>query len=202
MEGRLVFPLPPEEPLSRVQRWAHAIAVLTALLGFALGFLLKAQIVGATTPFRDLAAGVLAQYPAGWLLDTQGDYVFRARDPGAPGYRTTLQVALVPIGPDATSRSIVDGLTLERAQTLAGYQVNGTEPFTLPDGDEATRLEYAYAETESNPFLQSLPVVVRGVDIVTIKRGQAIIITFRVEQDRFEDEFWRLEQFLATLELL
>ncbi len=93
MEGRPVFPIPPEEPLSRAQRWAHTIAVLTALLGLALGFLLKAQIVGATTPFRDLAAGVLAQYPAGWLLDTEGDYVFRVRDPGAPGYRTTLQVA-------------------------------------------------------------------------------------------------------------
>jgi hypothetical protein len=36
---------------------------------------------------------------------------------------------------------------------------------------------------------------------VTIKRGQAIIITFRVESDRFEDESWRLEQFLASLEL-
>ncbi len=196
-----VFPLPEEAPLSSTQRWASFVAILVAALGLALGFLFKSQIVGATTPYRDLTAGVLAQYPSEWLLDTAGDYVFRVRDPTAPGFATLLQVAVEAVGADADARNILDNLTLERAQSLAAYRVLRTLPdFRLPDGDAATRLEYVYVQTEDNPFLQSLPVVVYGVDIVTIQRGQAIIITFRVEASRFDEEVWRLDQFLATLQ--
>lgn len=189
-----------ERPLTRTQRWATGLMLLAALAGLAVGFLLKDQYVNATTPFRDLAAGILARYPSGWLLDQGGEYVFRVQDPTAPGYRTALQVAVEPIGADATARNILDNLTLRRAQTLAAYGVIRTVPTTLPDGAEATRLEYVFVETEANPFLESLPVVVYGVDVVAIKRGQAIVVTFRVEADRFEENAWRLEQFLASLE--
>ncbi len=195
------FPIPEEAPLSRTQRWANMLAVVTAVVGLAFGFFLKGQVVGGTVTFRDLAAGILARYPDGWLLDTAGDYVFRVRDPESPGFRTTLQVALESIGPDATARNILDALTLERAQTLAAYTVLRTIPdFVLPDGGQATRLEYTYVAAETDPFLESLPQVVYGVDVVTIKRGQAIIVTFRVEADRFDEEAWRLDQFLAALE--
>ncbi len=195
------FPIPEERPLTRTQRWANMLAILTALAALAFGFLLRDQIVSSTETFRDLAAGILAQYPSGWLLDTEGDYVFRARDPRSPSFRTTLQVAVEAIGADAAARNVLDNLTMERALTLAAYRTLTTIPdYPLPDGEQATRLDYVYVATEADPFLQSLPVVVYGVDIVSIKRGQAIIITFRVEADRFDEEFWRLERFLATLE--
>ena len=195
------FPIPQEPPLTRTQRWSTLVTVFVALLALGVGFLFKGQLVGATTPFRDLAAGILARYPAGWLLDTSGDeYVFRAQAPKSTGFRTTLQVSVQAIGADAAARNILDTLTLARAQTLAAYDVLRSAPFVLPDGEEAVRLDYVYVATDDNPFLERIPSVVRGVDIVTIKRGQAIIVTFRVEADRFDDETWRLDQFLASLE--
>ncbi len=194
------IPSPQELPLTRTQRWANALTIVVALMGLGIGFLMKDQIVGGTVPFRDLAAGILARYPQGWLLDTAGDYVFRVRDPEAPGFLTTLQVQVIPIGQDAAARNIVDDLTLQRAQTLAAYTILRAVPDTLPDGDPATRVEYVFVSTETNPFLEPVPVVVYGVDILTLKRGQAIIVTFRVEAGRFQDEAWRLEQFLASLE--
>jgi hypothetical protein len=195
------FPIPVEAPLTRTQRWANGLVFLTALAVLAFGFLLKDQIMGGTQTYRDLAAGILAQYPSGWLLETQGDFVFRVRDPKSPSFRTTLQVAVESIGADAAARNILDDLAFKRSLTLAAYETLRTIPdYPLPDGETATRLEYVYVDTEANPFLESLPVVVYGVDIVSIKGGQAIIITFQVEADRFDEEEWRLEQFLATLE--
>lgn len=187
-------------PLTRTQRWTNALTVVVALFGLGIGFLMKDQIISATVPFRDLAAGILARYPQGWLLDTAGDYVFRVRDPESPRFLTTLQVQVIAIGQDAAARNILDDLTLQRAQTLAAYRILRAIPDTLPDGDPTTRVEYVYVATETNPFLEPVPVVVYGVDMVTLKRGQAVIVTFRVEAERFEDEAWRLEQFLASLE--
>lgn len=194
------FPILQEALLTRTQRWAGYLAILTAVVGLSAGFLIKDLILSSATVYRDLAAGILAQYPTNWLLDTEGDYVFRVRDPTAPTFRTTLQVAVEPIGADATARNVLDNLTLARAQTLAAYRVLSTVETTLPEGEAATRLDYVYVETEANPFLESLPVVVRGVDVVTIKGGQAIIVTFRADRDVFDAEVGRLSQFLAALE--
>ena len=195
-----VFPVVDEFPITRTQRWAQVLLLLTAGGLLLLGFFVKDQVLTGTEPFRDLAAGILARYPSGWLLDHEGNYVFRVQDPKAPAFRTALQVAVEPIGQDAAPRNILDNLTLQRAQTLAAYHVLSTVDYALPEGDSATRMEYVYVQTEANPFLQGVPAVVRGVDIVTVKRGQAIVVTFRVEADRFDDEIWRLDQFLATLE--
>jgi hypothetical protein len=186
--------------LTRTQRWANALTVLVAMGSLALGFLLKGQTLGSTLPFRDLAAGISARYPDGWLVDSTEDYVFRAREPELSGFSTTLQVAVRAIGSDASARNILDSQTMERAQVLAAYRPFNTVPFTLPDGEAAIRHDYVYVATQTNPYLEHIPVVVHGVDIVTIKRGQAIIVSFRVEADRFEEEVWRLDQFLASLE--
>lgn len=195
------FPDIPAPQMTRTQRFAHALTLLVTLGGLAFGLLLKDQALGATATYRDLAAGILAQYPAGWLLDTAGDYVFRVRDPLSQGFRTTLQVSVISIGDDAAARNIIDNQAMERARTLAAYEVLSPDPaYRLPNGETALRLEYFYVETESNPFLESRPSVVHGVDVVAIERGQAIIVTFRVEATRFDEELWRFERFLAALD--
>ncbi len=193
-------PVAHSAPLSRAQRWAQTLAVVITLVGMGLGLVIKDQILSSTLPFRDLAAGILARYPESWLLDTEGDYVLRVRDSAAGSFLTLIQVRVLAIGEDAAERNILDTLTLQRARTLAAFRTLRSAPFTLPDGEAATRFDYVYVATDENPFLEPIPVVVRGVDVVTIKRGQAIIVTFRVEAERFDEEAWRLDQFLASLE--
>ena len=91
------FPSLAPPPLTRNQRWANMLVVVVAVVGLSIGLLIKNQAVSSTVPFRDLAAGILAQYPERWLLDTGGEYVFRVQDPESPGFRTTLQVDVVVI---------------------------------------------------------------------------------------------------------
>lgn len=198
--GLTAGPVSERRALSRTQRWASLLVVVVTLVGVGAGLLVKDQVIGSTVAYRDLGAGILARYPENWLLDTAGDYVFRVRDPESGAFLTTLQVRVTSIGEDSAERNILDTLTLQRARTLAAFKTLRSVPFELPDGEAAIRFEYVYAATEANPFLEPIPVVVRGVDIVTIKRGQAIIVTFRVEADRFDDEAWRLDQLLASLE--
>ncbi|GAB4574043.1 MAG: hypothetical protein Kow0077_18590 [Anaerolineae bacterium] len=186
--------------LNRAQRWANLLTVIALFFGVGIGLLIKDQVLSNTVPFRDLAAGILARYPDGWLLDTEGDYVLRVRDPESGAFLTTLQVNVLSIGDDAEERNILDTLSLQRARTLAAYRLLRTEPVALPDGEPAIRFDYVFVATDENPFVEPIPVVVRAVDVVTIKRGQAIIVTFRVEAQRFEDEIWRLDRFLASLE--
>jgi len=64
----------------------------------------------------------------------------------------------------------------------------------------ATAMNYTYANIESDPFLETVPVVVRGIDILTIRRGQAIIITFLSDASSYNENYAYFERFLASLE--
>jgi hypothetical protein len=90
---------------------------------------------------------------------------------------------------------------MNRAPTLAAYTVLSTELFILPDETEATAMTYTFVATEANPFLESIPVVVEGLDILTIKRGQAIVISFLSDSRSYQSNYTLFEQFLHNLRL-
>src|SRR5579859_6641864 len=95
-----LLPANMNEGLSFRQRWATFLTI--GLTGFALvaGLLLRSSVEGATKLFADNATGIAARYPAGWLIErgAQGaDFVFRAEDPTALGFKTILSVAIQPI---------------------------------------------------------------------------------------------------------
>ena len=88
---------------------------------------------------------------------------------------------------------------MNRAPTLDGYRILSREPFILPDESDATAMSYTFVATESNPFLESIPVVVEGLDILTIRRGQAIVITFLSDAESYDQNYAIFEQFLRNL---
>jgi hypothetical protein len=88
---------------------------------------------------------------------------------------------------------------MNRAPTLDGYRILSREPFVLPDESNATAMSYAFVATEANPFLESIPVVVEGLDILTIRRGQAIVITFLSDAGNYDQNYVMFEQFLRNL---
>jgi hypothetical protein len=61
-------------------------------------------------------------------------------------------------------------------------------------------MSYTYVSGDPNPFLQSVPTVVEGLDILTIKRGQAVIVTFLSEAPAYEQNLPLFNQFLSNLE--
>ena len=188
------------EGLTLRQRWANVFTILVCILLMLLGLRLRNQAVNATTLYESPQAGITAQYPQNWLIDTSSNYVFRVRDMSRSGFKTTFQVSVQPVGSDAEERNLADRLSLDRIVTFTDYRVQPLEMYTLPGGREAQALNYTYVAVNASPFLQSVPTVVRGMDILTISGGQAIVITFRVDADNFDQEISRFEQFLRQLE--
>ncbi|MBA3870133.1 MAG: hypothetical protein H0X30_13395 [Anaerolineae bacterium] len=183
------------------QRWNHYLVLVAACIGLVAASSLRDNALFAVTPYINTTAGIRALYPRNWLIDTSGDYIFRVQDASRVGFKTTIQVAVQAVSPNTTTRNLVDALTLNRSQLLAGYHpLSADNEFALPDGTLATAVSYNYAAINADPFLDAMPVVVKGFDIISIKRGQAVIITFLADSNTYSDDYNTFNRFLSTLE--
>jgi hypothetical protein len=198
---RVLFKRLNEASESPRQRWAHVFTIIIGILVFTIGLNVRNSALTATTVYENLQAGILAYYPYGWLLDTQGgeEYVFRVRDMTRGGFKTTIQISVQPVSDETTPRSIADRLAFRRARTYTDYNVLSTEDYALRTDLTAQAVSYTYTTRETSAFLQGIPDVVRGQDLLTISRGQALIITFRAEASVYESEYRRFRQFLRQL---
>lgn len=182
------------------QRWNHYLVIAFGITGLLIGINLRDSTINATALYTNVQAGIRVNYPESWLLDETGNYIFRVQDVSRPGFSTSIQVSTRPVSASTSTRSILDSLTLNRAQTLAAYNVLTEAPYLLSNDIEATSMSYTFVSTDPNPFLQSVPTVIEGLDILTIQRGQAIIITFLSEASTYNENLPFLEQFVRTLE--
>lgn len=185
------------------QRIATYLALLTTLLALIGGVLLRNNVESAAWLFVDSKVGISARYPAGWLLE-RGDldeaFVMKVQDPSALPFKTTLSITVVTNGPDATITDITDLLTVRRASQLSSYKTLTIEPTTFAGG-VATRMTYAYATTDTNPALKSLPIIVEGIDVIFVVRGQTYIITFLSDTNVIDRNQRYFDLFLNRLEL-
>lgn len=187
------------QELSLRQRWATYLALAMAVMAFLLGLNRQNAALNRKTFYNDEQTGISVAYPLNWLLDKRGDYVFRVRDMAQAGFKTTFQVALIPTGDDVRARNVADRLALSRAQTLTDYAVLSIEPFTMPNGDEASAVLYTYVTRETSPFLEGIPEVVVGYDVLTLARGQALVISYREEASQYEARFGLFTDFIRSL---
>jgi hypothetical protein len=188
------------QDLTLRQRWANVFSILVSTLLLLIGLNLRNQLANTAVLFESPQAGIVASYPQNWLIDTSGSYVFRVRDMSRTGFKTTFQVDVQPVGSDAEERNVADRLTLNRLQTFTAYQVLSQEPYTLSNDIRALAMSYSYVSSDASPFLQGVPTVVQGLDILAISGGQAIIITYRADVNEYEQELSRFEQFLRRLQ--
>lgn len=184
------------------QRWATFLTIGLTVMALIAGLLLRSSVEGATRLFGDSATGIAARYPAGWLLERgapDADFVFRVEDPTALSFKTTISIAIEPVGPNATVYDVAELLTLKQAQTLAAYHYLGLTPTQLPNGTAATQLSYAYASSAADPFLGSVPVVVRADDVIILSHGQAIIAGYQADAQLYSANQRYFTAFLRTL---
>jgi hypothetical protein len=184
------------------QRWASYLTIIVALAGLIGGALERSHIIDATLDFEDKQAGIHVRYPENWLLEqSQGDFVLRVQDPAAAPFKTMMQITLQPIGSGTRSAlDVLNPLSISRAGSLPAFRTLNSGPLTLPNGAQATQMAYAYAYTESNPALQTVPITVLAVDVVVLRSNQAIIITYRADAQSFERNRHYFDAFLRTLE--
>ncbi len=184
------------------QRWGNYLSIALGLAAVLILLNLRASIASATTTYTNNEEGITATYPEGWLIDENGgdDYIFRVRNMQEIGFKTTFRVSTIPTSSTTTQRTVLDALAMERAQTLANYRILSIEPYEGFGDLDASRASYQYVDTDQNPFQESLPAVVQGVDILVLSRGQAVIITLLSDINTFDENFVRFERFLANLE--
>lgn len=191
---------PRSEALTQRQRWGHYFVLLYAAVAIFIGINLRDAALYATVPFNDPEVGISAFYPAGWLIDSGGDYVFRVRDMSQPGFKTTIQVSALSVTVDISPRNIFDSLNFVRSRTRSSFAVLGEEPVVLADDLPATRLSYTFVESEQNPFLRNAPTVIEGQDILVVESGQALVITFWSDANAYDANLPIFERFLDDLE--
>lgn len=191
---------PQRQELTQRQRWSHYFVIIYAVIAIFIGYNLRVATLNTTISYVNSEVGIRAFYPQRWLIDTSGDYVFRVRDIAQLGYKTSIQVDVQPVTINTSARNLLDTLSLSRLSTLSGYRVLSRQPYTLPDEQEATAMVYVYVSAGDNPFLEIIPTVVQGMDILTIRRGQAIIITFLSNSQTFDENLPIFERFLDDLE--
>ena len=186
--------------LTRSQTINSVVIAALAVVLVGIGLLMRNSAAAATQPFLHEASGIRAQLPQDWLVTTDDPaFVVQAEDASAIPFKTLLRVSLLPVGAEATPRNVVDTLTLQRSGRLSTYRVLATGSTTVGE-DEALEMDYAYVQTESNPALNAVPIVVRGRDVVVIRGSQAIVITYREERSRFEENENLFDRFLDTLQ--
>lgn len=185
---------------TRSQRFGHYFALLTLLIILVLGYNLRSGTLNAVTPYVNNEAGIRAEYPLGWLLDTRGDYIFRVRDMARDGFKTTIQVSAYPLSRDMTARNVFDNLALHRAQTLPLYRGFGSQSLLVRSGEEAVQYEYAFVYVDPNPFVQAIPITVIGRDILFIRSGQAIVVTLLSDSQNYARDLLLFNDFLTTLD--
>lgn len=190
----------PAIQITQRQRWSIALSYLLIAIGLALGLNQRDAALNLSSVYRNVEAGITASYPARWLLDESGDYVFRARDMSHRGYQTLIELRTLPVGPDSAERNILDHLSLQRAQVLVDYTVLGYDTYRLPDETWAISMSYSFVARDSSPFLEGVSSIVNGLDILTLRRGQALIITFRADSSIYRRELETLRWFIQNLE--
>lgn len=179
----------------------NSILIIIFGLGlFALGLNYRNNALGATVFFEDQVNGITAQLPANWLIDTESDrYVLRVEDVGAGAFNPLIQIQVETVGANASPRNVVDQINLRLSVELDNYKTLEILPVRFGE-DEATQITYAFVAAEPNPFLQSVPVVVQGVDLVVIRGNQALIFSFRDNRETFETNLSYFDRFLVSVE--
>jgi hypothetical protein len=191
---------PERVELTQRQRWSHYFVLIYAVVAVVIGYNLRTSTLNATVSYVNSEVGIRAFYPQRWLIDSSGSYVFRVRNLAQLGFKTSIQVDVQPVTINTSARNLLDTLSLRRVSTLSGYRVLSRQPYVLPDEQEATAMVYVYVSTGDNPFLETIPTVVEGMDILTIRRGQAIIVTFLSNATTFDENLPTFERFLDDLE--
>ncbi|MCY4248488.1 MAG: hypothetical protein OXE95_13040 [Chloroflexi bacterium] len=192
--------LSPSAQLTQRQRLSLYLSYLVIAVGLLAGINQRDSALNQSSAYANREAGITAVYPARWLLEETGDFVFRVRDMSYRGFNTQIEVNVAGIGANNSARSVFDQLSLARAQSLVDYTVLGYDEYVLSDESSASAMAYSFVARDASPFLQGISSVVTGLDILIARRGQAVIVSFRADSRIYEQEVATLRWFIENLE--
>jgi hypothetical protein len=187
------------QTLRRRDRWADWAVIALVTVALILGWALREATLFRTMPFTLDEAEITGQCPANWVRETGDDPLLQARDPLGGEFDPVLALRSRPLAAEVEAVMALDALALERAQRTAAYQSLDTVQ-VLVDGKVATKRTFAYVHTDTNPYVDRLPVVVRGSDLALRDGGRVIIVTLLSDADDFEAYQRHFQTFAKSLE--
>ncbi|MCU0476425.1 MAG: hypothetical protein MUC99_10000 [Anaerolineae bacterium] len=195
-----MFQLDSQSETTRTQRFSHYFAIAYCVIAFFIGANLRDSTLFAATVYQDTEVGITAYYPTNWLFSTRDGSVLTVEDTRRLAFKTTIQIRIVPFSPGMSVRNIIDTLSIERQISRPFYKVLSIGQRPIRATETATTLDYTYVATVDDPFLQIVPSVVQGEDVIIIRRNQAILISFMTDADTYTQDYPVFERFISSLE--
>jgi len=185
---------------TRSQRFSHYFTLLYCALALLIGVNLRDSSLYAVTVFTNREVGVTAYYPTNWLFSTPDGVVLEVQDSQRLGYKTTIRIQVLPFADEMSPRNVIDTLALGRRTSLPFYKILSISDRPLQTDDITTVVEYTYVADLDDPFLQLVPSVVVGEDVVIVRRNQVILVSFVADADAYQQDYEVFQRFLETLD--
>lgn len=192
-------PTPPTPSgITRNDRFNAVLTIIVFVGASILGLLLLQSDTLELRSYSSREAGIDAVYPSGWLIDEDGDYIVRLRDPASRPYKTQYIIRVVPASEATSVRNILDELTIQRSIDLSAYRVLNVETVSA-GGIEQTRMNFTFVDADPDPFSQRVPTIVQGTDVVIIDDDRALVVTYLANATDYTAEIDSFFTFLGSL---
>ncbi len=185
--------------IQRRDRWSEGAVIVLVVMALALGLVVRELTLFRTVPFSIAQADVAGRRPAAWVREIDDDPLLRLRNARGGEFDTMMELRSRPLDADVELAMALDTLALERAGQVTAYQTLGTN-HVLIGGETATRRTFAYVYEDNNPYVDRLPVVVRGMDLALRHGDRVIVATLLADVENFDDHYRYFRAFAESLE--
>ena len=188
------------QAIKRRDRWADWAVVALVVIALILGAVLRETTLSRAVGFTLSSDGISGASPAGWVREFASDPLLRTRDPRGGAFNTTLELRSRPLAADADLAVVLDTLAFKRGGDVAAYKTLNTDE-VLVNGEVALRRTFTYVYEDQNPYVDRLPVVVKGVDLALRDTdGRAIVVTFLAGADDFAANYRYFSALVESLQ--
>ncbi|MBL8091238.1 MAG: hypothetical protein KF758_04300 [Anaerolineales bacterium] len=183
--------------LSLGDRYAEITVLTVTIIALVIGWFYKASIENASLPFS--ADGISAEAPKGWIqFQTSGDELFRAVDINSTGFSTTYTISKIIIADDVPALEVSSLVALNHAQNLLAFRVLSQQEVQVY-GRTAYELDYVYVESNPDLTHSEMPKIVRGTDYIFVSNGEAVIVSYQVDEKNYDVDLSRFLLFLRSI---
>ncbi len=186
--------------ISRRDRWADGAVIALVAVALLLGLWLRQSTLYRTEAFTLGDAGLTGRVFSGWVRRTGIDPLLSIRNPLSGSFNTVLELRSRALADTTDSTLVLDALALERAPAVEAYKTLKTTP-VMVHGKPAMQRTFTYVVVDHNPYVERLPVVVRGVDVALRDKGRVIVVTYLADGTTFEADYGYFRRFIDNLKI-
>lgn len=172
------------------------------VIALAVGWLLKGTVEGARATYSSQDGRLSLEYPVSWTAFDEKETLLTIRDLRSEGVvKVALRIKTRELAPDSDTSvlELITPYSVEKGEQLSGFRILSIEERELANM-EAVEIVYAYIDTLTESSNQlAVPVVVRGVDVLSILDDTLYAFTFVAPSEGFTDEMVTLQAILSSV---